>query len=69
MPTVVHRFARFAVVGVIATVTHTSVFAACIELARIEDSFVVDRKTALTNAAETTSVTDLGERLAVRYVC
>jgi len=36
MPTVVHRFARFAVVGVIATATHTGVFAACIELARIE---------------------------------
>ena len=36
MPTVFHRFARFAVVGVIATATHTAVFATAIELARIE---------------------------------
>ena len=36
MPTVLRRFARFAVVGVIATVTHTAVFAAAIEAVRIE---------------------------------
>lgn len=36
MPTVLHRFARFAVVGAIVTVTHTAVFAAAIEVARIE---------------------------------
>jgi putative flippase GtrA len=36
MPTVVRRFARFAVVGVIATATHTAVFALAIEAFRIE---------------------------------
>ena len=36
MPTVLHRFARFAVVGAITTGTHTAVFAAAIEAARIE---------------------------------
>jgi putative flippase GtrA len=36
MPTLVGRFARFAVVGVVATVTHMAVFTAGIELARIE---------------------------------
>jgi class 3 adenylate cyclase/TolB-like protein len=38
------------------------------ELARIEDSFVVDRKTALISAAETTEVAELGRRLGIRYV-
>ena len=32
----VRRFMKFAVVGVIATVTHTSVFSVCIELLHIE---------------------------------
>jgi len=36
MPTVVRRFARFATVGVLATATHTLVFALAIEWARIE---------------------------------
>ena len=36
MPTVLRRFARFAVVGVIATLTHTALFAAAIEAAGIE---------------------------------
>jgi putative flippase GtrA len=36
MPTALRRFARFAVVGVLATATHTAVFAAAIEIARIE---------------------------------
>ncbi len=36
MSTLFHRFVRFAVVGVIATATHTAVFAALIELAHIE---------------------------------
>jgi putative flippase GtrA len=36
MPTIVHRFARFATVGVLATVTHTAVFSAAIELGRID---------------------------------
>ena len=36
MSTLFHRFTRFAVVGVMATATHTLVFAAAIELARIE---------------------------------
>jgi putative flippase GtrA len=36
MPTVLRRFARFAVVGVIATVTHTAVFAVAIEAGSIE---------------------------------
>src|ERR1700722_2078317 len=38
------------------------------ELARIEDSFVVDRKTALASAVETTDVAELAASLAVRYV-
>lgn len=36
MPTVLHRFARFAVVGVIATVTHITLFTVAIEAGRIE---------------------------------
>ena len=36
MPTMLRRFAKFAIVGVIATVTHTLVFAAAIEVGRIE---------------------------------
>jgi putative flippase GtrA len=36
MPTLLRRFAKFAVVGVIATVTHTSLFAVAIEVGRIE---------------------------------
>ena len=36
MPTVLRRFARFAVVGVIATLTHTAVFTVAIEALRIE---------------------------------
>ena len=36
MPTVLRRFARFAVVGVIATLTHTAVFTVAIEAIRIE---------------------------------
>jgi putative flippase GtrA len=36
MPTVVRRFARFAVVGVIATATHTAVFALALEALAIE---------------------------------
>jgi putative flippase GtrA len=36
MSTLFHRFVRFAVVGVIATATHTAVFAVLIELAHIE---------------------------------
>ena len=36
MPTTLRRFARFAVVGVIATATHTAVFSAAIELAGVE---------------------------------
>ena len=36
MPTVLRRFARFAVVGVIATATHATVFAVAIEALRIE---------------------------------
>ena len=36
MPTVLHRFGRFAVVGALATATHAAVFAAAIELARVE---------------------------------
>ena len=36
MPTVLRRFARFAVVGVIATATHAAVFAVAIEALRIE---------------------------------
>jgi putative flippase GtrA len=36
MPTIVHRFARFAVVGAIATAVHTSVFTTGIEIARID---------------------------------
>lgn len=36
MPTVLHRFARFAVVGVIATVTHMAVFTVAIEAVGIE---------------------------------
>jgi class 3 adenylate cyclase len=38
------------------------------ELARIEDSFVVDRKTALTSAADTTEAAELGQRLGIRYI-
>jgi putative flippase GtrA len=36
MPTVVHRFARFAVVGAIATATHAAVFTIAIEIFHIE---------------------------------
>jgi putative flippase GtrA len=36
MPTLLRRFARFAVVGVIATATHTTVFTLGIEAAHIE---------------------------------
>jgi putative flippase GtrA len=36
MPTLLRRFVRFAIVGVIATATHTAVFAVLIELGRIE---------------------------------
>jgi putative flippase GtrA len=36
MPTALRRFGRFAVVGVIATATHTLVFSLAIELAGIE---------------------------------
>jgi putative flippase GtrA len=36
MPTALHRFARFVVVGALATAVHTSVFTAAIELAHIE---------------------------------
>lgn len=36
MSTVIGRFARFATVGVLATLTHVGVFAAAIELTRID---------------------------------
>jgi len=36
MPTALRRFARFAVVGALATAVHTAVFTAAIELGRIE---------------------------------
>jgi putative flippase GtrA len=36
MPTLLHRFGRFAVVGALATATHAAVFAAAIEAAHIE---------------------------------
>jgi putative flippase GtrA len=36
MPTLVRKFARFAVVGVVATLTHTVLFAIAIEWLRIE---------------------------------
>ena len=36
MPTLLHRFGRFAVVGAIATATHAAVFAAAIEAAHVE---------------------------------
>ena len=36
MPTVLRRFARFAVVGVLATLTHVAVFTAAIEGAHVE---------------------------------
>lgn len=36
MPSVFHRFARFAVVGAIATAVHTAVFSAALEWGRIE---------------------------------
>ena len=36
MPAVIGRFARFATVGVLATLTHTGVFAAAIELTPID---------------------------------
>lgn len=37
------------------------------ELARIEDSFVVDRKTALTHRGDTPDLTALGRALGIRY--
>jgi putative flippase GtrA len=36
MPTLLHRFGRFAVVGALATATHAAVFTAAIEAARVE---------------------------------
>jgi len=36
MPTLLHRFGRFAVVGALATATHAVVFTGAIELAHIE---------------------------------
>jgi hypothetical protein len=36
MPTLLHRFGRFAVVGALATATHAAVFAAAIEAAHVE---------------------------------
>jgi putative flippase GtrA len=36
MPTALRRFARFAVVGVLATAVHTAVFAVAIELVYVE---------------------------------
>ena len=36
MPTALRRFARFAVVGALATAVHTTVFSVAIELAHIE---------------------------------
>jgi len=36
MPTLLHRFGRFAVVGALATATHAAVFTAVIELAHVE---------------------------------
>jgi putative flippase GtrA len=36
MPTIVRRFAKFATVGVLATLAHTAVFSAAIELGRID---------------------------------
>ena len=36
MPTLLHRFGRFAVVGAIATATHAAVFTAAIEAAHVE---------------------------------
>jgi putative flippase GtrA len=39
MPTALHRFARFAVVGALVTVVHAVVFTGAIELTRIEPVF------------------------------
>lgn len=36
MPTLLHRFGRFAVVGALATATHAAVFTAAIEAAHVE---------------------------------
>lgn len=74
MPTLLHRFGRFAVVGAIATATHAIVFSAAIEIASIEPvlatvlAFVIAMLVGyLLNRHWTFAVRDAPARRLTRY--
>lgn len=74
MPTLLHRFGRFAVVGAVATATHAAVFAVAIETAHVEPvlatvlAFVVAMLTGFAlNRRWTFSVRDAPARRLWRY--
>jgi putative flippase GtrA len=74
MPTLLHRFGRFAVVGAVATVTHAAVFTAAIEAAHVEPvlatvlAFVIAMLTGFAlNRRWTFAVRDAAARRLWRY--
>ncbi len=74
MPTLLHRFGRFAVVGAVATAMHAAVFVAAIEVAHIEPvlatalAFVIAMLTGFAlNRRWTFAVRDAPTRRLWRY--